>query len=87
VSPGTYLGEQELTSRERFETLGGSDLGTPLLSIGDWNIYHAGIRWRVIREGGGEGVIRKLYANADLLLAFEAADPLKVLGQSVEHTV
>lgn len=71
---------------ERFDTLGGSDLGSPLLSVGDWNIYHAGIRWRKGSEGCG-GVIYKRYMNADLLLAFQAVDPLKALGQSFKHTL
>jgi hypothetical protein len=61
---------------------GAPNLGSPLLSVGGWNVYHAGIEWMKADEKHNDG---KQRTKAVLLLAFRAVHPLKVTGESRVH--
>lgn len=60
----------------------GPNLGSPLLSVGGWNVHHAGIEWMKADEKYNDG---KQRTKAVLRLAFQAVHPRKVVGECQLH--
>lgn len=60
---------------------GAPKLGSPLLSVGGWNIYHAGIEWMKSNQYWNN----QRPTKAVLLLAIQAVHPRIVLGKSTAH--